>query len=52
MNTDDLPKSVQAFFNSIKSAYEQTTLELLTEEVFMWLKENGMLKKFTVKQNI
>lgn len=53
MNTDNLPESVQKFFNSVNNyKFSRPTLDLLTEEVFNWLKENNMLSKFMVTPNV
>lgn len=53
MNTDNLPESVQKFFNSVNNyKFSRPTLDLLTEEVFIWLKENNMLSKFMVTPNV
>lgn len=53
MNTDNLPESVQKFFNSVNNyKFSRPTLDLLTEEVFVWLKENNMLSKFMVTPNV
>ncbi|MEZ9289577.1 hypothetical protein AB4251_25370 [Vibrio lentus] len=53
MNTDNLPEAVQKFFNSVNNyKFSRPTLDLLTEEVFIWLKENNMLSKFMVTPNV
>ncbi|MCG9751348.1 hypothetical protein L1D54_12715 [Vibrio brasiliensis] len=51
MNTEDLPESVQKFLGSLHISGKHVTLELLTEEVFFWLKERDLLGKFVVKQS-
>lgn len=53
MKKDDLPESVQKFFNSVNNyKFSRPTLDLLTEEVFIWLKENDMLSQFMVTPNV
>ncbi|EHR1106444.1 hypothetical protein HYO14_05220 [Vibrio parahaemolyticus] len=53
MKKDNLPISVQNFFNSVNNyKFSRPTLDLLTEEVFVWLKENDMLKQFVVTPNV
>lgn len=51
MNTENLPGSVQHFLASLNTTGKRVTLELLTEEVFFWLKERNLLSKFIVKQS-
>jgi len=53
MKTDNLPLPVQKFFDSVNNyRFTRPTLDLLTEEVFVWLKDNDMLNQFMVTPNV
>ncbi|WP_017221349.1 hypothetical protein [Moritella dasanensis] len=53
MKKDNLPQPVQKFFDSVNNyRFTRPTLDLLTEEVFIWLKENDMLSQFMVTPNV
>lgn len=53
MNKEDLPEAVQKFLKSVNNyKFSRPTLDLLTEEVFIWLKKNDMLGQFMVTPNV